>query len=184
MSNPPKILEETTLTSHSVYRGRLLDVWRDEVRLAHGHRTVREYILHPGAVVMVPLLGEGRLVMVRQFRYPLRQVLVELPAGKIDAGENPESTGRRELVEETGYNPQKLTYLGKMHPCIGYSDEQILAYLAEDLSREENQGEHEESLEAFELDFAEALAWIGEGKITDVKTIIGLYWAERFLAGR
>ncbi len=152
--------------------------------LPDGSTSVREYIRHPGAAVMVPLLEGSRIVLLRQFRYALDRVMVELPAGKIDPGEDPLATARRELAEETGYACRELTRLGLIHPCIGYSDEEIVVYLAAGLERQNSVGEPDEFVEPFELDLNEALDWIRQGKITDVKTIIALYWAERYLNGK
>jgi len=178
-----KKLEETQLSSEQIYKGKLLDVWRDEVRLPNGRTAVREYVRHPGAAVMVPRLPDGRIIFVNQFRYAMDRVMVELPAGKLDPGDGPEETARRELVEEIGYASGKLVCLGQIHPCIGYSDEVITVYLAEDLTPEVEDNDHDEFLEPFELGLPEALDWIRRGKITDVKTIIALYWAEKYLQG-
>ncbi len=180
---PDRHLRENRLTGANVFRGMLLDVWRDEVTLPDGGTAVREYIRHPGAVVMVPLMDDGRLIFVRQFRYALGRVMVELPAGKLDPGEDPAVAASRELAEETGYHPGQLTHLGLIHPCIGYSDERIEVYLAEQLRPQAAAAEADELLEPFDLDFKEALEWVREGKITDVKTIIALYWTERHRAG-
>jgi ADP-ribose pyrophosphatase len=180
---PPEDLKENTVSSSSVFRGKLLDVYQDEVILPDGKVSIREFIRHPGAAVMVPLLEKDRIIMLRQFRYALDQVLVELPAGKLDLGEAPETTAERELAEEIGYTSHSLTRLGMIHPCIGYSDEQIVVFLAEDLTRVDAQGERDEFVEPFEITLPEALTWIENGRITDVKTIIALYWAERYLSG-
>jgi ADP-ribose pyrophosphatase len=178
-----KDLREKAISSRSVYHGKLLDTWRDEVELPDGSRSVREYIRHPGAAVMVPLKDNGNIILLRQFRYALDRVMVELPAGKLDPGEQPEATARRELAEETGYTCQDLIRLGLIHPCIGYSDEEIVVYLARDLEECKAEAEADEFMEPFELDLERALDWIEQGKITDVKTIISLYWVERYLKG-
>ncbi len=176
-------LREKPLSSRSVFKGILLDVYRDEVTLPGGGRAVREYIRHPGAAVMVPRLDDGRLIFVRQFRYALDRVMVEFPAGKLDPGETPVYAAARELAEEIGYHPGKLTRLGLIHPGIGYSDEGIEVFLAEELQPRPAATAADELLEPFELSLEEALEWVPEGKITDVKTIIALYWTERYLAG-
>ncbi|MFC1483686.1 NUDIX domain-containing protein [Candidatus Neomarinimicrobiota bacterium] len=181
---PPEDLREKTISSTPVFRGKLLDVYQDEVCLPDGRTSIREYIRHPGAAVIVPFLEQDRIILLRQFRYALDQVLVELPAGKLDPGEIPETNAKRELAEETGYTSSNLTRLGIIHPCIGYSDEQIVVFIAEDLTRLNVEGESDEFVEPFELTLPEALVWIENGKITDVKTIIALYWAERYFVGK
>src|SRR5690554_1802472 len=121
----PDTLEERMLDSEQVYRGVLLDVRRDRVSLPDGTESVREYIRHPGAVVVIALHDDGRIVFERQYRYPLQRVFLELPAGKIDVGEDVELCARRELREETGFEAREWGYVGVFHPCIGYSDERI-----------------------------------------------------------
>ena len=176
-------LAEHRLDSESVFDGRLLHVRRDRVRMPDGHEAVREYIVHPGAVVMVPVLANGSLVMERQFRYPLNRVLYELPAGKIDAGEDHLATAKRELQEETGYVAERWTLLGCMHPVVSYSSEQIDLYLAEGLTLTARQLDHGEFLDVVEMPLARALDMVRAGEITDAKTIAGLFWAERVLGG-
>ena len=180
---PDRQLLEKRLSGANVFQGVLLDVWRDEVALPDGTTSIREYIRHPGAALIVPQLDDGQLIFVRQFRYALGRVMVELPAGKLDPGEDPEVAAARELAEETGYHPGQLTHLGLIHPCIGYSDEQIEIYLATELELGKGASERGEFLEPFELGLPEALEWVREGQITDVKTIIALYWTERHRAG-
>ena len=128
-------LTEKQLSTSNVYDGRLLHVREDQVALPNGNTATREYIVHPGAVVVVPLLDNGDVLMVRQFRYPLNREFHELPAGKIDPGEDVLACGQRELLEETGYAAQDWKFLTTIHPCIGYSDERILIYLAQGLER-------------------------------------------------
>ena len=180
---PSQQLLEKRLSGANVFKGVLLDVYRDEVALPDGTSSIREYIRHPGAAVIVPIMDDGRLIFVRQFRYALGRVMVELPAGKLDPGEQPAVAAARELAEEIGYHPGQLTHLGLIHPCIGYSDERIEIYLATELEPVEGASEHDEFLEPFELGIEEALEWIREGKITDVKTIIALYWTVRHRVG-
>jgi len=176
-------LTETTVSSRNVYDGELLHVRADRARLPDGKVAVREYITHPGAVVIIPLLDNGELVLERQHRYPLHRDFYELPAGKIDRGEDPLQCAQRELLEETGYSAKKWRYITTLYPCIGYSDEKLLYYLAEDLtftSASLDDGEH---LEVFTLTLAAAVDWVRTGKITDNKTISGLLWAEKVLRG-
>jgi ADP-ribose pyrophosphatase len=178
-----KNLAEQTIRGEWVFRGRLLHVRRDLVRLPDGAETEREYIEHPGAVMVIPLLDTGELVLERQFRYPLRRDFLELPAGKIDPGEAPLECGKRELLEETGYVAASWRYVATTHPVVGYSDEHIEIYLAQGLTHQGANPDHDEHLEVFRLPLATALDWVREGRITDAKTVIGLFWAERILRG-
>lgn len=178
-----KDLTETELESATVYHGNLLHVKRDTVRLPGGHDSEREYIIHPGAVLVVPMLDDGRLVFERQYRYPLRRAFIELPAGKIDPAEDPLETGKRELLEETGYTASDWQHMATMHPCIGYSDERIEIYLATGLEAGPHRRDADESLEVFEWTLAEAMHAMREGNITDGKTMVALFWAEKHLNG-
>lgn len=174
---------ERTLSSKTVYRGRLLHVLEDEVRLPDGRITRREYIRHPGAVMVVPFLDRDTVVLVRQYRYAPGSHFYELPAGKIDAGEEPLAAARRELREECGYEAGEWRRLATVHPCIGYSDERIELYLARSLRHVGNAPDHEEFLEVATLPYRQALEWVREGRITEVKAIIGLLWVDRFRDG-
>ncbi|MCL2524900.1 MAG: NUDIX hydrolase [Betaproteobacteria bacterium] len=173
-------LTETQIASATVFTGVLLDVRKDKVRLPDGSEAVREYIVHPGAVVMLALLDNGKLLFERQFRYPLRRVFLELPAGKIDPGEDILTTARRELREETGYEASEWTHLGVMHPCLGYSNERIEIFAARGLRRvAQPQLDASEFLEVLELSPEEARQAVADGRITDGKTITALYWLDR-----
>jgi ADP-ribose pyrophosphatase len=174
---------EKELTSTHVYRGSFLQVYRDEVRLPDGRTTVREYVRHPGAVMMVPVLNDGRVLLVRQFRYPHRRHFIEIPAGKIDPGEAPLDTGKRELREECGYTACRWDHLMTIHPCIGYSDEHIELYLARDLQHVGHALDEEEFLEVLAVPLDEAIAWTRSGRITEVKAVIGLTLARDALRG-
>jgi ADP-ribose pyrophosphatase len=176
-------LAETFLDGEEVYSGRLLKVRRDRVRLPDGSESAREYIRHPGAVAIVPLLEDGRVVLERQFRYPVGQVFVEIPAGKLEPGEDPLVTGKRELLEETGYVAREWRRLGLIHNAIGYSDEGIEIWTARGLELREQQLAEGEFLEVFTLPLAEAQAMARDGRITDVKTIVGLLWLDARAAG-
>lgn len=174
---------EETLASEQVFDGRLLKVYSDKVRLPDGKESYREIIRHPGAVVVIAVLDNGKLLFERQFRYPLRRVFLELPAGKIDKDEFPLDTARRELREETGYKAKTWRHLGTMHPAIGYADERIEIFWAQGLSYVGNELDHDEILEVHELSVADALLAVRDGEITDAKTITALMWAEKTLSG-
>lgn len=177
-------LEESQLDSEPVFQGGLLKVWRDRVRLPDGSESYREYVRHPGAVVIVAVLPDGRLVFERQFRYPLRRAFLELPAGKIDPGEDIFDCARRELREETGYEAEKWQYLGVMHPCIGYSDERIEIFFAQSLIQVGHELDEGEFLEILSLSADEAEAAVHQGTITDGKTIAALFRALPLLRRR
>jgi len=125
---------EKQLNSRLVYSGKMLEVREDEVKLPGGAESTREYVVHPGASVIVPLFEDGTVLVERQYRYPVGEHMLELPAGKIDKKEDPESAARRELLEETGYEAARWDFIGTLMPCIGYSDELIYVYLARSLT--------------------------------------------------
>jgi ADP-ribose pyrophosphatase len=174
----PKDLSETFLDGEQVFSGRLLKVRRDRVRLPDGSESAREYIRHPGAVAIVALLDDGRVLLERQHRYPLARDFIEIPAGKLEPGEDHLETGKRELREETGYVAGEWRRLGVIHNAIGYIDEMIEIWLARGLAQRGQQLAEGEFLEVFSLPLAEAQAMARDGRITDVKTIVGLLWAE------
>jgi ADP-ribose pyrophosphatase len=170
---------EDLIASEQVFDGKLLHVLRDRVRLPNGDESVREYIRHPGAVVVIAFLDNGKLLFERQYRYPLQRVMLELPAGKIDFGEDLVKCGKRELREETGYEAAEWHHVATIHPCIGYSDERIEIFHARGLTYVGANLDHGEQLETVELSLDAALASVVSGKITDAKTIACLWWAER-----
>lgn len=181
MTTSPVNLTEQCISSQTIASGGMLTVKCDQVRLPNGNTSQREYVTHPGAVVIVPILPNGNVVLEKQFRYPLHQVFIELPAGKIDANEDILITGQRELLEETGYTANNWVKLGHQHPCIGYSNEVIHIYLARGLSAGEHQRDEDECLEVFVAGFADCLAMIQNSEITDSKTIVALFLAEKYL---
>lgn len=174
---------ETQLASENVFDGKLLHVYRDHVRLPDGAEAVREYIRHQGAATMLAFVDDRTILLERQFRYPLRRHFIELPAGKIDPGEDPLATAKRELKEECGYAAAEWRHLGTMHPCIGYADERIELYLARGLTHTGEKRDHGEFLEVFELRVEEAIDWVRQGRITEPKAILGLLWAEKLVRG-
>ncbi|TMH81556.1 MAG: NUDIX hydrolase [Betaproteobacteria bacterium] len=178
-----KDLSERRLSSKLVYDGKLLKVRSDTVRLPDGGTAEREFIEHPGAVAVIALTDAGELVMERQYRYPLGRDMIEIPAGKIDAGEDPLASARRELKEETGYTAAQWLHVATINIAIAYSNERIEIYLAKELKHEGAKLDEEEFLDVFTLPLATALAWVREGKITDSKTVAGLFWAEKVLGG-
>ncbi len=175
-------LREVQLESTSVFRGNLLDVRCDRVRLPNGHSSLREYVRHQGAAVIIAQREDGKMVFVRQYRYPLQRSFLELPAGKIDPGETAADTAQRELREETGYVSAQWRHLGVMHPCVGYSDERIEIFLATGVRRSSpRQLDENEFIDVLALSLAEALQAARDGRITDAKTLSGLFWAEKVL---
>ena len=175
-------LTEHLISSEIIATGGMLTVRRDQVRLPNGNNSQREYVIHPGAVVVVALLPNNHVILEKQFRYPMRKVFIELPAGKIDSGESTLLTGQRELLEETGYSAKQWIYLGHQHPCIGYSTEVIHMYLALDLDASAPKRDEDEHLEVFEASIEDCMRMIDEEKITDGKTIIALFFVNKYLA--
>lgn len=178
-----KELTETRISGEAVFDGALLHVRRDVVRLPNGKPAVREYVEHPGAVAIIPILDSGELLMERQYRYPLQMDLFELPAGKIDRGESTLATAQRELREETGYTADVWRYITTVHPICAYSTERIVIWLARGLRHEGRALDDGEFLETFSVTLDEALRWVRDGEISDSKTIIGILWADKILSG-
>lgn len=174
-------LKETKISSEQKFSGRLIDLYLDQVELPNGEMTTREWIDHPGAVCLIPILPDGKICLIRQFRYGPGEEFIEIPAGKLDAGEAPLDCAYRELEEETGYRTNKLTFLTNIYPAIGFSNEKMWMYLAEDLVASTNNLDKDEFLELLPTPLDEALEWVWSGKITDVKTIIGILWAQKRL---
>ncbi|HET7774401.1 MAG TPA: NUDIX hydrolase [Burkholderiaceae bacterium] len=176
-------LIETCIESRQVFAGRLLDVRLDHVRLPNGHVGTREYVVHPGAAMIVPLHADGTVTMVRQFRYPLGRVFLEFPAGKRDPGEPTFVTAQRELAEEVGLAAARWSQLTVIHNAIAYSDEAIELYLAEDMRPVEQRLDDEEFLDVVRLPLDEVVAQVVRGELTDVKTLIGALAAAQVRAG-
>ena len=175
-----KDLTEHFVSGETVYDGVLLEVHNDQVRLPDGKRAAREYIRHPGAVAIVPLFDDGRVLLERQFRYPHRREFIEIPAGKVDPGEAHLATAQRELLEETGYQAAEWTRLGVIHTAIAYTDEAIEFFVARKLTQKAQKLDEGEFLETLSVPFDEAIAMIRDGRITDAKTVTALLWVEKW----
>ena len=174
-------LFEQRISGERVFRGALLDVRRDRARMPDGGESVREYIVHSGAVLVVPVLADGRLVLERQFRYPHRRTFIEFPAGKLDPGESALETGVRELVEEAGYSAVHWTHLGVIHPVISYSTETIEIYAARRLTHVGAKLDPGEFLELLHWSERELDDAIDQGRVTDAKTVAARLMHERWM---
>jgi ADP-ribose pyrophosphatase len=175
-----KDLKEHFVSGELVFDGALLKVRRDVVRLPDGSQGVREYIRHPGAVAIVPLFDDGRVLLERQFRYPHGREFIEIPAGKLEPGEPPLETAKRELLEETGYAAAEWKRLAVIHTAIAYTDEAIEIFLAKKLTLSARKLDVGEFLETFVVPFDEAIAMIRDGRITDAKSVAGLLWVDKW----
>ena len=171
MDNERKLIEQT-IDSEYVFDGVLLKVYRDHARLPSGDSSVREWIRHPGASAILPLFENWDVMLIKQFRYPMSQIFYEVPAGKIDSGEDPLQTGVRELREEVGLSAKKWRYLGLFYPSIGYTDEVIHLYLATGLDHHSSNTDDDEFVIPERVPFAEAVDMVHRGDITDGKTMI------------
>lgn len=176
-------MTETRLDTQTVFQGKFLHVMSDTVRLPDGKRATREYIRHPGAAMVIALLDQNTLVLERQYRYPLARHFIELPAGKMDDGEDALATAQRELREECGYVASDWRHLTTLHPCIAYADEHIELFLARGLTKVERALDDGEFLEVLHVHITDALDWVRSGRITEAKAVTGLLWADRILRG-
>ena len=176
-------LKEERISGEDIYGGIFLKMKRDKVSLPNGDEAVREYLTHPGAVAIVAILDDGRVLMERQYRYPIAKACLEIPAGKLDPSEDHLVCAKRELEEETGYTAKKWSYIRRIHPVISYSTEFIDIYLAEGLVPGKSHLDEEEFLDVFAASIDQLLAWVEEGEITDVKTTISAYWLDRYRRG-
>ncbi len=176
-------LKEEGISSELLFQGNFLQAKRDTVRLPDGHTATREYVIHPGAVVVVPLLDDGRLVLERQYRYPVGRVMTEFPAGKLDAGESPLVCGQRELLEETGYTAREWAYAGLMHLAVGYSTEIIHIFFARGLTLGDRQLDHGEFVDVFTATPQDLFDGCRDGRVTDAKTHSCMVWLQNVLSG-
>jgi len=174
-------LKEKTIKTKTVYKGSYLTLNSDEVLLPNGNTSTREWIKHPGAVCCIPILPDGKIGLIKQYRYAVKEQMIEIPAGKLDQNEIPEKCALRELEEEIGYQSNKLTLLANIHPAIGFTDEKMWLYLAEDLVKTKQSLDADEFLYLFPTKLEEAVEMVWKGEITDVKTIIGILWAQRII---
>ena len=180
-------LIERRVHQEELLRGHFLHVLRDTVQLPNQNLATREYVVHPGAVMVIPMFDtpDGlRLVMERQFRYPVGQVMTEFPAGKLDPGEDPWLCAQRELLEETGYTARQWARAGVLHPVISYSTEVIEIWFAKDLTLGERQLDKDEFLDVFTATPADLMAACQQGLLTDAKTLTGLLWLQNVQSGQ
>ena len=176
-------LKEKKINSKIVYSGDFLDVRKDDIILPNGKTSSREWINHPGAVVVIPILPNGDIAMIRQFRYSVGEEFIELPAGKLDKGETPEECAKRELEEEIGFKTNKLNFIATIHPAIGFANEKMSIFLAKDLIKTQDNRDVDEFLELMPTTLDKALNLVWSNKITDVKTIIGILWYQKIVMG-
>jgi len=165
---------EKTLSSETIYKGKILEMRVDCVSLPSGETSIREFVLHPGAVSVLPFLGDGRVVMVRQFRYPVGESLLEIPAGRLEPGEDPEETVRREMIEEIGYRAGELKHVSTFYTTPGYTNEVMHLFFAFELEKMEAQPEQDEILKIETMSLEDSLERIQKGEIKDGKTIAAL----------
>jgi ADP-ribose pyrophosphatase len=176
-------LVEKKVDGVTLHEGKFLTLKRDTVELPDGKHATREFVEHPGAVMILPVFDDGRVLLERQFRYPVGRVLLEFPAGKLDPNEDELACAKRELQEETGYTAREWTFLTRIHPVISYSTEFIDIYLARGLVEGDARLDEGEFLETFVADEAQLMNWVKDGHISDVKTIIGVFWLEKIRSG-
>jgi ADP-ribose pyrophosphatase len=178
-----KHLVEEKLAREELLRGKFLHIVRDTVRLPDGAQATREFVLHPGALAIVPILDDGRLVLERQYRHPVGGVMVEFPAGKLDPGESRLACAQRELLEETGYVAREWAFAFTMHPTVAYSDEFIDVWFARGLELRQAKLDEGEFIEVIAATPGEFLQWCRDGLVKDAKTLAAAVWVQNVLAG-
>lgn len=174
-------MKEKTLHSKCVFKGSLLDVRNDEVIFPSGSKSTREWINHPGAVCCIPVLENGDICLIKQYRYAIRKYVIELPAGKLELGETTIDCAKREMEEEIGYEAKKIRFLTMFYPAVGFVNEEMHLFLAEDLKKTKTNLDEDEFIELIPKTLDQAVKMIYSGEITDAKTIIGLFWAQKLL---
>lgn len=172
-------LAEKQINSKKVFNGELLQVYKDDVELPDGKTSIREWINHPGACAILPVKRDGNVVLISQYRYPVRQIFYEVPAGKIDPGEEPFNTMKRELKEEAGVIAENMEYTGLFYPAIGYANEVIHLFIAWDIEQQQNNVDPDEFVEPWTVSFKECLNMVKRGEITDGKTMACI-WKAKF----
>ena len=177
-------LTETCISSEPIFQGDFLYLQRDQVRLPDDSLATREFVVHPGAVMVIAQLEDGRVVMERQYRHPVKKVMVEFPAGKLDAGESGLACAQRELLEETGFTAKEWACASVLHPVISYSTEFIEVWFARGLTAGPQKLDVGEFLDVFTSDVDELLTWCAQGLVTDAKTVSGLLWLQNVMSGR
>lgn len=172
--------EEKTLSSEYVFRGKVIDVKRDDILVSNGHKSIREVVEHSGGVVILAI-KDNKILMVNQFRYPIKTTSIELPAGKLEIGENPDFASKRELEEETGYIAKKWKSLGYIYTSVGFCNEKLYLYLATDLEYKQVNPDEDEIIEPKEYPIKEVFEMIDNGKINDAKTLCALLRAREYI---
>jgi ADP-ribose pyrophosphatase len=175
------IMTEKTLSTEKIYNGRIINVRKDQVELPNKNEADREVVEHSGGVCVLPLTDCDTVIMVKQFRYPFKEALLEIPAGKREKGEDPLECGKRELLEETGYSAKKFDYLGKLYPTPAYCTEVIHMYLARELFEGESSLDNDEFLDVVELPFDKVIDMVFQNEISDAKTQVAILKAKIML---
>ena len=174
-------MKEKTLGSKCVFKGSFLDVRKDKVIFSNGSSSTREWINHPGAVCCIPVFENGEICLIKQYRYAVKKYVIELPAGKLEIGETPIDCAKRELEEETGFEAKKIRFLTMFYPAVGFVNEEMHLFFAEDLKKTNTNLDEDEFIELIPKTLDQAVEMIYSGDITDAKTIIGLVWAQKLL---